>query len=581
VAFSRRDEGGLVITETAPGSAQRWRSALVVGLIGLVTTASSAWWVHVRDQEESAQELIEQGEALAASVDDVLDQVIERLISVGSFFQASDVVSQDDFRRFVANFGPIPGMGGIGYMPIVRSDELTNFEAMVRETIPDYYVFEIDGHSARIPVRERPFHVPVQWFEPGDAFDRPHGFDSTSEPSRHSALLRARTEKLPAVTTFLTLVSEDENDGFLVYWPVTDPVTSEVIGFTVAPMDRSELLERPAREAASYDLDWDIEVLSTGRVPRPVSSDAWYTTIDVGSNWWELAVTRAEGSAFPLERSEETLVAIVISGLATTLLAATVVYQLRRRKETQLELAQLIALTRAKDEFLASVSHELRTPLTGVLGFAELLRENQDDLSDEERRSMIANVAAEATDLSSIIDDLLVAARSELDLLAITRVPVSLRAQLSQVLEAADAEVGDRVEIVGAPRQPAIGDPGRVRQIIRNLITNAGRYGGDRIEVRFQEIHGVTVLEVADNGPGVPDPEQERIFEPYYRADQTVGTQPAALGIGLSVARHLSNLMDGDLTYQRVAGWSVFRLVLPASESEPAMTNTALETLSR
>lgn len=568
---------GLLSSRSTVVSTRPWRAALVVGLIGLAVTASSAWWVQDRYQQQATDALAEQGEALATSVGDALDEVIQRLISVGSFFQASESVTQEEFRRFLSNYRSIAGMGGIGYTPIVRPEQLEDFEAEVRETIPDYFVFELDDEGNRVPAGERPFHVPVMWFEPAVAFGGPHGFDSTSNADRFSALLRARAEKHAAVTTFLQLVSEGEDDGFLIYWPVTDPETNEVIGFTAAPMDLSELLERPAEEAASQNLEWEIEVLSRGRGPRPVVPNSWSTAIDVGTNWWDLTVKRAESPGFPIDQGREALVAVFLSGLATTLLAATVVYQLKRRQETQVELSQLIALTRAKDQFLASVSHELRTPLTGVLGFAELLREGQDDLSDEERRSMIANVAAEATDLSSIIDDLLVAARSELDLLAITRVPVSLQAQVSQVLEATDQEVRAGVEMVGGSGLSAVGDPGRVRQIIRNMVTNAGRYGGDRIQIRFQAVEGSVILEVADNGPGVAAAEHERIFEPYYRADQDAGTQPAALGIGLSVARHLARLMDGELTYRREAGWSVFQLSLPAVAAERSGGHVELE----
>lgn len=565
MVFRRSDAGGFLSSHPKDASARPWRAAVLVAVIGLSITALVAWQMHTRHRHEDAEDLAEQGQALATAVGDALDDVIERLVSVGSFYQASNEVTRDEFRRFIANFSHIPGMGGIGYMPIVSSEDLAGFEAEVRETIPDYFVFEFDEDGNRVPAAERPYHVPVLWFEPEEAFDGPHGFDSASEAARSSALLRARTQKAAAVTAFLQLVSENEDDGFLIYWPVTDPATNEVIGFTVAPMDRSELLDDHLSRSISDDLRWDIAVMNRGRGAQALVDDTWTTAIDVGSNWWALTVTRIETRGFPLDRSEETLLTIIGSGIATSVLAATVVYQLRRRKETQSELAQLLALTRAKDQFLASVSHELRTPLTGVLGFAELLREGQEDLSDEERRSMIASVAAEATDLSSIIDDLLVAARSELDLLAITRVPVSLSAQVSQVVETIDGAIRDRVELVGDSECSAVGDPGRVRQIVRNLVTNAGRYGGDRIEIRFETGEETSSLEVADNGPGVPASEQDRIFEPYYRAHQSVGTQPAALGIGLSVARHLARLMGGDVSYRREQGWSVFSLVLPAS----------------
>src|SRR5690606_19454700 len=127
--------------------------------------------------------------------------------SLGGFFQASGEVTQEEFRTFVANFDDIPGMEGIGYMPIVRSDRLGEFEARVSETIPGYTVFELDAEGDRAPVKARSFYVPLLWFEPSDAFGGPHGWDSTSEPIRRSALIRAKTEKQAAMTEFLALVS--------------------------------------------------------------------------------------------------------------------------------------------------------------------------------------------------------------------------------------------------------------------------------------------------------------------------------------------------------------------------------------
>jgi signal transduction histidine kinase len=553
-----------------------WRAALAVALVGVVVTGLVAWWLWERSETEAASSLAAEGAALAASVEGALDEVVERLVSLGSFYQASGEVSQDEFRTFIANSAPIPGMGGIGFMPIVLPENLADFEAEVAKTIPGYFVFEFDAEGNRVPSQRRSFHVPVLWFEPAEAFSRPHGWDSNSEENRRSALIRARVEKEAAVTTFLNLVSEDEDDGFLVYWPITEPDTNEVLGFAVAPMDLSELMDWHLSGVDTDDIGWEIEVLTDGRRPQAQAADTWSTVIDVGSIWWALRVTSLDNGGFQPTGSDLTIVLVAISGLVVSILVAGGYFQYRRKNQTQQELDQLRILTRSKDQFLASVSHELRTPLTGVLGFAELLRDVPEELSEDERRSMISSVAEEASDLAAIIDDLLVAARSELDLLAITRVPVSLRAQVAQVLETTDMSVRSRVEMVGDPRQTAIGDPGRVRQIIRNLVTNAVRYGGDRLEIRFGVGDGMVRVEVADDGPGLEREDWDRIFEPYYRAHQGAETQPAAIGIGLSVARHLARLMEGDLTYRRDSEWSVFRLSLPGA---PVVTREEAEEL--
>ncbi|MGH8871408.1 MAG: sensor histidine kinase, partial [Acidimicrobiia bacterium] len=228
-------------------------------------------------------------------------------------------------------------------------------------------------------------------------------------------------------------------------------------------------------------------------------------------------------------------------------------------RDTQRRLEELLA---AKDELIASVGHELRTPLTAVLGFAEMLRiGNETEMAQTDRVEMVNFIAREAFDLSGIVDDLLVAARIEIGKLEVTRVPTALRAQLAQVIEGWDPETVVRIGIRGDnPR--ALADPARVRQILRNLITNALRYGGDDVDVELGADTQSVVLEVRDDGPGLPEEEWERIFDPYYRY-HSEPSQPGSVGLGLTVARRLAELMEGNLTYRHDNGTSIFTLRLP------------------
>jgi signal transduction histidine kinase len=227
------------------------------------------------------------------------------------------------------------------------------------------------------------------------------------------------------------------------------------------------------------------------------------------------------------------------------------------------EAGRLAALVQSKDEFVASVSHELRTPLAAVLGFAQILRDESHNLSADERIELTNTIANEATDIAGIVEDLLVAARAEIGALHVTRVPVDLRANVAQVVEVMPPTSQELIRIgLQAPGVKAIGDPVRVRQIIRNLLTNAIRYGGDRITIDIVGLGDTAVMAVSDNGPGIPPSEQDRIFEPYQIAHDP-GSQPSSVGLGLAVARRLARLMEGSLTYERTGTISVFELTLP------------------
>jgi signal transduction histidine kinase len=221
-------------------------------------------------------------------------------------------------------------------------------------------------------------------------------------------------------------------------------------------------------------------------------------------------------------------------------------------------------LVNSKDQLIASVSHELRTPLTSVVGFAKLLEIEDSALSSEERASVIRTIAEEGVDLANIIDDLLVAAKAESGTLAVVAVSIDLRAQVAQVVEACRPEDVTRIT-VSSDSVRAVGDPARVRQILRNLITNAIRYGGEKIRVDLAAHDDVAVVSVVDNGPGIAPEQRDRVFESYFRGQEDPGLA-GSMGLGLSISLELAQVMGGSLSYHYADGESVFELRLPRKD---------------
>ncbi len=210
-------------------------------------------------------------------------------------------------------------------------------------------------------------------------------------------------------------------------------------------------------------------------------------------------------------------------------------------------------LIRAKDEFVASVSHELRTPLTAVVGLTSEIASG--GFRGPERDELIGLVASQAQEMSHIIEDLLVAARADMGTVAVALDTVDLNAELS----AAVGGVGTDLLEVPAALPPAVGDGPRIRQILRNLLTNLERYGGSNRRV-LGGVEGERVwLEVRDDGEGVSGVDALRIFEAYGSAHSGVA---GSVGLGLSVSRQLAELMGGSLSYRRDGEESVFRLEL-------------------
>ena len=222
---------------------------------------------------------------------------------------------------------------------------------------------------------------------------------------------------------------------------------------------------------------------------------------------------------------------------------------------------RLEELSSHKDRFVATVSHELRTPLTSVLGFVELLQEGGFD--EDDRKEILALVGDEATDLVNLVEDLLTMARAGQESFHVAEVPVDLRAQMRQVLEALEDIRSDEFEFEGVAGR-AVGDPARIRQILRNLVTNAIRYGGASIRIVLSHMETKWVqIAVIDDGSGIPEADRDRVFEPYERAHHDPG-RTESVGLGLAVSRTLARRMGGDLSYEYKEGASRFVLRLPS-----------------
>ena len=226
-------------------------------------------------------------------------------------------------------------------------------------------------------------------------------------------------------------------------------------------------------------------------------------------------------------------------------------------KEAEEQLADQV---RNKDEFVAAVSHELRTPLTSILGFAEVINESCSEVNPESAEYM-GILLDQAADMAHIVEDLLVAARAEIGTVPVT----PQRINLLELAERATSESYEEFDLSAFDEPWVFADPIRVSQIIRNLLSNATRYGGTERSIRICRQDNFGVVEVRDNGEPIPAEVRDRIFDPYMRAQDRPGLA-ASVGLGLSISRQLARLMNGDVTYAREDGESVFRLSLPLSE---------------
>jgi signal transduction histidine kinase len=231
----------------------------------------------------------------------------------------------------------------------------------------------------------------------------------------------------------------------------------------------------------------------------------------------------------------------------------------------RIRLAQLDDARRA---FVANASHELRTPLFSLAGYLELL---DDEVLDEPTRlEFLDSMREQVARLTKLASDLLDLSRLDAGRLTVELEPVDLSALGTEIVEefGPAAQVGDHVlELAASDGAVALADELRTLQIGRILVENALRHTppGTSVRVRAVVRDDRAVLEVEDEGGGIPDEHQAQLFERFFRLD---GARASGSGLGLAIARELAVLMDGTVEVDSGAGRTVFRLVLP----QPAAT---------
>ena len=233
-----------------------------------------------------------------------------------------------------------------------------------------------------------------------------------------------------------------------------------------------------------------------------------------------------------------------------------------------------MALEVQRSQLLGSVSHELRNQLTGVMGMIDLALDDAVVPSPEEVKDLIGLARREAGDAAGIIEDLLAASRMENNALDVAFEQVDVDLEVARIVDHYPTEGMSLSHTRSRSGVMALADQIRVRQVLRNLLSNAVRYGGKSISISVQPDGAKVFVRVADDGPGVPVGEEESIFLPYRRATST-RRHKSSVGLGLWVSRRLARAMGGDLTYQRENTETVFELSLPVYVPLPTVAVAA------
>ena len=365
-------------------------------------------------------------------------------------------------------------------------------------------------------------------------------------------------EQLPLITYVDSPYSSDESADFV------SPQIESILGYTevewrsspnffvehLHPEDRDRVrqLQRAARETGepleieyrflgkdgSYIWLWD-----SYTVVRNAAGEPWY------SQGFALDITARKHA----EEDREALLT-----------------------QAQVHNERLRELDRVKDEFIALVSHELRTPLTSIRGYLELVVDDAEAAGQpEEQREWLRVIDRNAERLLGLVEDLLVTAQAHSGTLSLTQSEFDAGTVVRHCAEAcapAAAARGIRLDCVADPVLLMIGDPGRIGQVVDNLVSNALKFtpAGGRVELLASRQDSEIRIEVADTGMGIPPHEQSRLFDRFFRTARVQNEAIAGAGLGLAIAKAIVEAHNGHISFRSVEGeGTTFTVVLPST----------------
>ncbi|HEV7786696.1 MAG TPA: ATP-binding protein, partial [Thermoanaerobaculia bacterium] len=371
-------------------------------------------------------------------------------------------------------------------------------------------------------------------------------------------LVDERTQELRKVSEDYRRIFENAHDPILIFRPADEVVLNvnrracEIYGFSREELVGMSLIDISENVPRGRD-----------QVAQTMENGVFYN--------FESVQLRKDGSRMFLEINASL---IEYEGQAAILSINRDVTERRRAGELRLAKEAAEQADQAKGRFLANMSHEIRTPMAGVLGLVDLLLKTE--LSPTQR-GYGELIQTSANSLLRLIDDVLDFSKIEAGRLSLERVPFDLHATLREIVELLRFRASARRTELSLALRPGVpewvwGDPGRLRQVLTNLVGNAVKFTeGGRVDVEVERLADSRLrFLVSDTGIGIPQEVRSRLFTLFSQADSSTSRRFGGSGLGLAISQRIVEQMNGEIGYESTPDvGSVFWFILPFELAAP------------
>ena len=372
-----------------------------------------------------------------------------------------------------------------------------------------------------------------------------------------------------------TIARFSQNELEILLWHRPPQAPGLVFGAVLSPRRLQTLRSLLDGAPPITDPDGCLAILNERAEPVALSSadcrPDWkqpFVATEIGEllPHWEAALylTRPEQLKQTARLATLTLALLILSALAAISAGAWLIIADSRRR---------LALAQQKTDFVSNVSHELKSPLTSIRMFAELLQQGR-AVDEDKRGQYLRIIALESERLTRLINNVLDFARLERGRKPLEKRLVDLYPAIEHSWNACEAHLRSlgfsTVWNADPPPNQLVRDPDALAQALVNLLSNAEKYSPDRKEIELQTVlaDGSLEMRVLDRGLGVAAGQEQRIFEPFHRAHDSLASGIPGTGLGLTLARQLVREHGGEILCQRrEGGGSVFTIRIPLKSS--------------